>query len=107
MFLTRSTCINRGLGQQAVQLILEEAIKVAEGLGPGMRGQIHGLVGQVEQELGQLVTACRQGEAESPRAVDLARNLAVTVTGLAGSESTMPVVMAAMSGPTSPTDAMR
>ena len=33
----------------------------------------------------------------------LARNLAVTVTGLAGSERTMPAVMAAMSGPTSPT----
>jgi len=74
---------DRGVGQQAVQLILEEAAKVADGLGPGLRDQILGLADRVGDELNALAEAGRQGEAGGPQSMAMARSLAGNLSQMA------------------------
>merc|ERR1719422_1608923 len=66
---------DRGVGPQALGLILEEAKKVAEGLPAGLRNEILGLCSRVEGEQARLLEAVRRGEADNPQAVALARSL--------------------------------
>merc|ERR1719158_459748 len=74
---------DRGVGPQALGLILEEAKKVAEGLPASLRGEILGLCSRVEGEQARLLEAVRRGEADSPQAVALARSLTNNIGAVA------------------------
>nr|CAD7399220.1 unnamed protein product [Timema cristinae] len=66
---------DKGLGQQAIALIVHEGKKVAEGL-PGVhRAEILGLCDEVDILSRQLSDLCRRGHGNSPQAQDIARNL--------------------------------
>ena len=66
---------DRGVGPQALGLILEEAKKVAEGLPASLRGEILALCSRVEGDQARLLEAVRRGEADTPQAIALARSL--------------------------------
>ena len=53
---------DRGVGSSALNLIVEEADKVAERLPPGLRGEILAIKSRVEAEHGRLLEAVRRGE---------------------------------------------
>ena len=74
---------DRGVGPQALGLILEEAKKVAEGLPAGLRNEILGLCSRVEGEQARLLEAVRRGEADNPQAVALARSLTNNIGAVA------------------------
>ena len=74
---------DRGVGPQALGLILEEAKKVAEGLPASLRGEILGLCSRVEGEQARLLEAVRRGEADNPQAVALARSLTNNIGAVA------------------------
>lgn len=66
---------DRGVGQQAVDLILEESSRVSEGLTPDSRAVIHQLSDALHQDLGEMQELGRRGEAGSPAGQHLARNM--------------------------------
>ena len=74
---------DRGVGSAALNLIVEEADKVAERLPGHLRGEILAIKSRVEAEHGRLLEAVRRGEASSPQAVSLARSLNNNVAALA------------------------
>ena len=74
---------DRGVGSAALQLIVEEADKVAERLPGQLRAEILGIKGRVEAEHGRLLEAVRRGEVNSPQALSLARSLNNNVSSLA------------------------
>jgi len=74
---------DRGVGPQALQLIIDEARKVAEGLPPYLKSEILGLCSRVEAEQGRLLEAVRRGEASLPQAVSIARSLTNNIGAVA------------------------
>lgn len=66
---------DRGVGQQAVDLILDEAKRVGDGLAPPSRSKIQALSNSIQLDLGKLQDASRRGEAGSPMGGNLARNI--------------------------------
>jgi len=81
---------DRGVGQQAVDLIVEEARRVADGLDPTSRAKIQTLTNEIQHDLGRtedgcpdaqelpkgkLQDVCRHGEASSPAGSALARSI--------------------------------
>jgi len=74
---------DRGVGPQALQLIVDEARKVAEGLPPYLKSEILGLCSRVEAEQGRLLEAVRRGEAGQPQAVNIARSLTNNIGAVA------------------------
>jgi len=66
---------DRGVGQQAVDLIVEEARRVADGLDPTSRAKIQTLTNEIQHDLGKLQDVCRHGEASSPAGSALARSI--------------------------------
>ena len=74
---------DRGVGSAALQLIVDEARKVAERLPGHSQGEILGLCGKIESEQGRLMEAVRRGEAGSPQAVSIAKSLSNNVATLA------------------------
>ncbi|XP_066997398.2 vinculin isoform X4 [Anabrus simplex] len=66
---------DRGLGQQAIALIVDEGKKVAEGL-PGIhKAEILSLCDEVDILSRQLSDLCRRGHGNTPQAQDIARIL--------------------------------
>ncbi|XP_021932456.1 vinculin isoform X4 [Zootermopsis nevadensis] len=66
---------DRGLGQQAIALIVTEGKKVADGL-PGIhKAEILGLCDEVDILSRQLSDLCRRGHGDTPQAQDVARSL--------------------------------
>ncbi|XP_023316311.1 vinculin isoform X2 [Trichogramma pretiosum] len=66
---------DKGLGQKAIALIIQEGKKVADGL-PGIhRVEILQLCDEVDNLSHQLGELCARGEGNSPRAQDVARKL--------------------------------
>ncbi|XP_069694707.1 vinculin isoform X3 [Periplaneta americana] len=66
---------DRGLGQQAIALIVTEGKKVADGL-PGVhKAEILGLCDEVDILSRQLSDLCRRGHGDTPQAQDVARTL--------------------------------
>lgn len=66
---------DRGLGQQAIALIVAEGKKVADGL-PGIhKAEILGLCDEVDILSRQLSDLCRRGHGDTPQAQDVARTL--------------------------------
>lgn len=66
---------DRGLGQQAIALIVTEGKKVADGL-PGIhKAEILGLCDEVDILSRQLSDLCRRGHGDTPQAQDVARTL--------------------------------
>eukprot|EP00092_Neocalanus_flemingeri_P011035 GFUD01011880.1.p1 GENE.GFUD01011880.1~~GFUD01011880.1.p1 ORF type:complete len:1019 (-),score=248.98 GFUD01011880.1:807-3710(-) len=74
---------DRGVGPQALQLIIDEARKVADGLPPYLKSEILGLCSRVEAEQGTLLEAVRRGEASTPQAVNIARSLTNNIGAVA------------------------
>ena len=74
---------DRGVGPQALGLILEEAKKVAEGLPASLRGEILALCSRVEGDQARLLEAVRRGEADTPQAIALARSLTNNIGAVA------------------------
>ncbi|XP_023329663.1 vinculin isoform X4 [Eurytemora carolleeae] len=66
---------DRGVGQQAVDLILEEARRVGEGLNPTSRAKIQSLSSAIRSDLGKLLESSRRGDAGSPTGINLARGI--------------------------------
>ncbi|XP_052129156.1 vinculin isoform X8 [Frankliniella occidentalis] len=67
---------DRGLGQRAIQLIVEEGRKVAEGLPGVQKAEILALCDEVDTLSRQLADLCRRGLGDSPQAKEIARQLA-------------------------------
>ncbi|XP_034254646.1 vinculin isoform X5 [Thrips palmi] len=67
---------DRGLGQRAIQLIVEEGRKVAEGLPGVQKAEILALCDEVDMLSRQLADLCRRGLGDSPQAKEIARQLA-------------------------------
>jgi vinculin len=66
---------DRGLGQQAIALIVAEGKKVADGL-PGIhKAEILGLCDEVDILSRQLSDLCRRGHGDTPQAQEVARTL--------------------------------
>ncbi|KAJ1525125.1 hypothetical protein ONE63_009964 [Megalurothrips usitatus] len=67
---------DRGLGQRAIQLIVEEGRKVAEGLPGVQKAEILALCDEVDTLSRQLADLCQRGLGDSPQAKEIARQLA-------------------------------
>ena len=74
---------DRGVGAAALQLIVTEARKVAEGLSGALQGEILGLCSKIESDQARLMEAVRRGEANSPMALSLAKTLSNNTAMLA------------------------
>lgn len=66
---------DRGLGQRAIALIVDEGKKVADGLPGVQRAEILSLCDQVDRLSHQLSDLCRRGMGNSPQAQEIARAL--------------------------------
>ncbi|KAK6639942.1 hypothetical protein RUM43_008219 [Polyplax serrata] len=66
---------DRGLGQRAIALIVDEGKKVAEGLPGVQKAEILGLCDEVDVLSRQLSDLCRKGMGDSPQAQSVARAL--------------------------------
>ncbi|KAL0277136.1 UNVERIFIED_CONTAM: hypothetical protein PYX00_004521 [Menopon gallinae] len=66
---------DRGLGQRAIALIVDEGKKVAEGLPGVQKAEILGLCDEVDVLSRQLSDLCRKGLGDSPQAHSVARAL--------------------------------
>ncbi|KAG0720867.1 Vinculin [Chionoecetes opilio] len=74
-WLNNPSMDDKGLGQQAIGLIVEEGKKVASGLtGPAQSG-ILALCEEVDSLSQQLSEMCRRGQGETPQAQAVARAL--------------------------------
>lgn len=66
---------DRGLGQRAVALIVEEGRKVAEGLPAHQKSDIYRLCDEIESLSNQYAKMCANGLAHTPEAQEIARRL--------------------------------
>ncbi|XP_075229782.1 vinculin isoform X2 [Lycorma delicatula] len=66
---------DRGLGQRAIALIVDEGKKVADGLPGVQRAEILTLCDQVDRYSRQLSDLCRRGMGNTPQAQEIARAL--------------------------------
>ncbi|KAF2353880.1 Vinculin/alpha-catenin [Trinorchestia longiramus] len=73
---------DRGLGQQAIGLIVEEGRKVASCLSGGSRSEIQRLCDEVDGWSSQLSELCRRGEGNSPQANTIAKALSTKLQEL-------------------------
>lgn len=67
---------DKGLGQRAIALIVEEGRKVADGLPGIQKAEILQLCDEVEGLSRQLADLCAQGKGDSPQAQEIAKKLA-------------------------------
>ncbi|XP_059099435.1 vinculin-like isoform X3 [Tigriopus californicus] len=67
---------DRGLGQQAIALVVEEGLKIADVLPAGHRDEVGGLCRRIQTDAYSLTMLCQSEQGESPRAVELARSIA-------------------------------
>lgn len=74
-WLANPSVDDRGLGQQAIALIVEEGRKVAQGLQGEQRAEILALCNQVDSLSRQLGDLCRSGQGNSPQAQAVAKLL--------------------------------
>jgi len=74
-WLANPSADDRGLGQQAIALIVEEGRKVAQGLQGAQRAEILALCNQVDSLSRQLGDLCRSGQGNSPQAQAVAKLL--------------------------------
>lgn len=74
-WLANPSVDDRGLGQAAIALIVEEGRKVAQGLQGEQRAEILGLCNQVDSLSRQLGDLCRSGQGNSPQAQAVAKLL--------------------------------
>lgn len=74
-WLSNPSADDKGLGQQAIQLVVEEGRKVAEGLPTAQKNEIMALSNDVDNLSRQLADLCRRGMGNSPQATAIARNL--------------------------------
>lgn len=74
-WLANPSIDDRGLGQQAIALIVEEGRKVAQGLQGEPRAEILNLCNQVESLSRQLGDLCASGQGNSPQAQAVAKLL--------------------------------
>jgi len=72
-WLANPSADDRGLGQQAIALIVEEGRKVAQGLQGEQRAEILALCNQVDSLSRQLGDLCRSGQGNSPQAQAVAK----------------------------------
>ena len=72
-WLANPSIDDRGLGQQAIALIVEEGRKVAQGLQGEPRAEILNLCNQVESLSRQLGDLCASGQGNSPQAQAVAK----------------------------------
>lgn len=66
---------DKGLGQQAIQQIVEESRRLAEGSPPQQKSEIQILCNEIEGHSRQLVDLSRRGLGSSPQAVEIARKI--------------------------------
>ncbi|XP_025834291.1 vinculin isoform X2 [Agrilus planipennis] len=66
---------DKGLGQRAIALIVDEGKKVAEGLPGIQKAEILQLCDEVESLSNQLANLCAQGRGDTPQAHEIARKL--------------------------------
>lgn len=74
-WLANPSLDDRGLGQQAIGLIVDEGRKVASCLSGGSRAEIQQLCEEVDSLSAQLSELCRRGQGDSPQAQNIARAL--------------------------------
>ncbi|XP_071743098.1 vinculin isoform X12 [Lepeophtheirus salmonis] len=73
---------DRGLGQHAINLILDEARKIAELLPPNQRDSVRSLCIETEDDIRDLKDLCTSGYAGSSRAQNLARQIATRLDAI-------------------------
>jgi vinculin len=66
---------DKGLGQQAIQAIVDEGRKLAQFCPPAQRQDILSLCNEVESLSRQLNDFCRRGQGNTPQALAVAKNL--------------------------------
>jgi vinculin len=66
---------DKGLGQRAIALIVDEGKRVAEGLPGHQRAEIHQLCDEVQQLAAQFSKLCAQGKGRSPEGLEVSRKL--------------------------------
>ncbi|XP_076039734.1 vinculin isoform X11 [Oratosquilla oratoria] len=74
-WLNNPSVDDKGLGQQAIALIVEEGKKVAAGLTGPAKSEILGLCDEVDSLSQQLAEMCLRGQGDSPQAQAIARAL--------------------------------
>lgn len=75
---------DRGLGQRAISLIVDEARKVAEGLPGIQKAELYNLADEVDHLLHQLSELTRRGEGNTPHAQAIASQLIHKLAELKG-----------------------
>ncbi|GAB6023144.1 hypothetical protein CHUAL_007224 [Chamberlinius hualienensis] len=81
-WLANPAADDKGLGQQAIQLVVEEGRKVAEGLPYAQKNEIMALCNEVDSLQRQLADLCHRGLGNSPQAQAIARNLSAKLQQL-------------------------
>eukprot|EP00095_Tigriopus_kingsejongensis_P010849 maker-scaffold1333_size47127-snap-gene-0.11 protein:Tk10849 transcript:maker-scaffold1333_size47127-snap-gene-0.11-mRNA-1 annotation:"vinculin-like isoform 1" len=67
---------DRGLGQQAIALVVEEGMKIADVLPEGHKDEVTALCRRIQADAYSLTMLCQAEQGDSPRAVELSRNIA-------------------------------
>eukprot|EP00096_Caligus_rogercresseyi_P004203 TRINITY_DN1837_c0_g1_i4.p1 TRINITY_DN1837_c0_g1~~TRINITY_DN1837_c0_g1_i4.p1 ORF type:complete len:921 (-),score=329.98 TRINITY_DN1837_c0_g1_i4:363-3125(-) len=67
---------DRGLGQHAINLVLDEALKIADILPPSLRENVRSLCVETEDDIRDLKDLCTSGYAGSSRAMGLSKQIA-------------------------------
>jgi len=78
-WLANPSVDDRGLGQAAIALIVEEGRKVAQGLQGEQRAEILALCNQVDSLSRQLGDLCRSGQGNSPQAQAVAKYVSFSI----------------------------
>lgn len=73
---------DKGVGQQAIQAIVDEGRKLANFCPPAQRHDILQLCNEVESLNRQLADFCRRGQGNSPQAQEIAKNLSQKLKSL-------------------------
>jgi vinculin len=74
-WLNNPSADDKGLGQRAIALIVEEGKKVAEGLAPHQKSDILRLCDEIDALSNQYSKLCASGLAHTPEAQEIARRL--------------------------------
>ena len=81
-WLANPSADDRGLGQRAVSLIVDEARKVADGLPGVQKAELLNLSDEVDTLLHQLSDLCRRGDGNSPQAQAISGQLVAKLAEL-------------------------
>ena len=73
---------DRGLGLQAIALVVDEAYKISEVLPESHRGEVAALCRKIDHDARALTDLCHTGQANSRRGIQLSRDVATNLNYL-------------------------